>query len=101
MRSPRSKTRRSVCSLAEELLGGSSERLQGLLGLTAEELANLRKEARDTNFVMSEETINALADAGLAFAKIKTQINGLINTLIAEFAPALERVADWLEKQVP
>ena len=57
--------------LAEELLGGSSERLQGLLSLSSDELARLRQEAHDTGQIMSGETVNALADTGVAFDRIK------------------------------
>ena len=46
--------------LADELLGGSSEKLAGLLNLTNEELANQLQHLADTGDFMSGE---ALADA--------------------------------------
>ena len=45
--------------LADELLGGSAERLGGILGLTAAEYANLRRESEDQT-VATEENIEAI-----------------------------------------
>ena len=82
--------------LAEELLGGSSERLQGLLSLSSDELARLRQEAHDTGQIMSGETVDALADTGVAFDRIKAQLGGVVNELVAEVAPAILEFVELL-----
>ena len=87
--------------LAEELLGGATERLGGLIEGTAEEMAGLRQEARDTGQVMSDETVASLDQAHESFSNLTTQVKNFAVEALVNFAEGLrlipERVPDVLK----
>ena len=67
--------------LADELLGGSTERLQGLIGLTVDEYAKLKAKT-DAQRVATEENIGAIKDLTTGFSSlIKTGLVVAINTV--------------------
>ena len=74
---------------AEELLGGSSERLQALVGITAEEFARLTKEAREAGHIMSQEDVAAAAELEQHIRLLKNQVRGLALEGFRHLAPIL------------
>ena len=86
--------------IAEELLGGSTERLQGFLALTSREMANLRQEAHDTGQVLSGETVDDLLELGTRFDELKERATGLFNDVIEGLAPAILDGLDLIEDTV-
>ena len=84
--------------VAEELLGGSSERLQGFLALTAEQLAEYRREAHETGQVLSEDTVADLLAAGEAWDKFSGRLSGFLNQVLAAMIPGLTAILDFVEQ---
>ncbi len=96
--------------LSEELLGGSSERLQGVIGLTAEEFDAVTDAARESNKVLSDETVDTLTEAAKAWQEFKDDLEGLalegfVEGIHLTTIPGQEgfwgRVADLLLPRVP
>ena len=94
--------------LADELLGGSSEKLAGLLNLTNEELGNQLQHLADTGDFMSGE---ALADAKAysgsvdelknSFGSMATQIGSVLIPILTGLVEALNSMGkglDWVAK---
>ena len=94
--------------LADELLGGSSEKLAGLLNLTNEELGNQLQHLADTGDFMSGE---ALADAKAysgsvdvlknSFSSMATQIGSVLIPILTGLVEALNSMGkglDWVAK---
>ena len=92
--------------LADELLGGSSEKLAGLLNLTNEELGNQLQHLADTGDFMSGE---ALADAKAysasidvlknSFGSMATQIGSVLIPILTGLVEALNFIGkglDWV-----
>ena len=84
--------------VAEELLGGSSERLQGFLALTAEQLAEYRREAHETGQVLSEDTVADLLAAGEAWDKFSGRLSGFLNQVLVAMIPGLTAILDFVEQ---
>ena len=90
--------------LADELLGGSSEKLAGLLNLTNEELGNQLQHLADTGDFMSGE---ALADAkayseGMdelksSFGRIATEIGSVLIPILTGLIEALDFMGKGLD----
>ena len=92
--------------LADELLGGSSEKLAGLLNLTNEELGNQLQHLADTGDFMSGE---ALADAKAysasidvlknSFGSMATQIGSVLIPILTGLVESLNFIGkglDWV-----
>ena len=92
--------------LADELLGGSSEKLAGLLNLTNQELANQLQHLADTGDFMSGE---ALADAKAysasvdvlknSFSSMATQIGSVLIPILTGLIASLNFIGkglDWV-----
>ena len=75
--------------LADELLGGSTERLQRSLSLTSDEWAVLTKQARESNQVLSNEAVAAAEAAGLAYEELGAEIGALSDRIVLGLAPAI------------
>ena len=87
--------------LAEELLGSSTERLGGLIGATTAEYRNLQDEAVATGNIMSTEAVDSAFAFSGALSKIKDIINAELLKAFTELIPVLERVAVYLERNLP
>lgn len=74
---------------AEELLGGSSERLQGIISATSDEIGRLRREAHDTGQVLSEETVATLDRAHDTVDRFGSQIRNVATSALAGFIETL------------
>ncbi len=84
--------------LAEELLGGSTERLGAFIEGTAEEMAALRQEARDTGQILSDETVASLDGAHAAFGRLTTALNNFAIEGLVKIIDALPGVDLGLEE---
>ena len=81
--------------VAEELLGGSVERLNGLLNVNAAEFANLRSEIGDTG-IFSNEEVDRLNAAHDALENLKNAVSGVAGSLAGELAPEIESASNVL-----
>ena len=70
--------------LAEELLGGSTERLQGTLALTAQQYAAFRREARETGQVLDEEAIRKSMELGVELGNLQIAFGNAAHELLVE-----------------
>ena len=85
--------------LAEELLGGSSERLAGFLALSSDEL-DRQTESLGAGAVKSEASINAAVTLGNTIDKLKQFITGLINEGLALLIPELVKLGTLINETV-
>ena len=65
--------------VAEELLGGSFERAQGILQLTNDEFERHRREAHTTGQVLSNEAVTAAEDAAIEFDNFRNRLTILLS----------------------
>ena len=77
---------------AEELLGGSSERLAGLIGLTAAELDKQSQAARESGAVLERDVIAKNNEAAVAVDKAKGSLAGLAGEFVSVLTPAIVAV---------
>ena len=80
--------------IAEELLGGSTERLAGLIGLTSEAFEQQREAAHAAGVILESEQIDKTNRARLAWDGAKASLSAAAGALTASLAPALEGVAN-------
>ena len=85
---------------AEELLGGSSERLTALLQENAAGFREQEKAARDAGGILSNETVEAGKEAGLALDKIKQALSGVANDGVAVVLPKIIEFAKYLSENL-
>ena len=85
--------------VAEELLGGSTERLNGLLSVSNDEFGRLRTTIGETGIFTAQE-VEDLNDAHDALANLRNQVTGLKGALAAELAPAIEVTSNFLTRMV-
>ena len=82
--------------LADELFGGSSERLQGILALTTEEFDALYTAAQNSNTILSGDAVEAGVKLKEAFTKLKGEVIGLIFQLASGLLPLAGRLVGFL-----
>ena len=82
--------------LAEEIFGGSSEKLAGVLALTNEEFAALEEQVRKSHNVFSEEQLDAANDFRLAIEGIQTAFVQMVSPLAETVTPALAGFMTYL-----
>ena len=75
--------------LAEELLGGSTERLTGFLETNSEAFREQIQAVRDSGRVISEDAVEANAAAADAVDGLTASLGALTSELVAELAPAI------------
>lgn len=76
-------------AIASALLSTTGEQLVPILNMTKEELKGLFKEARDTGYVMSGETLDGFQDLNEAMAKFDGVVDGLSNKFAVALLPML------------
>ena len=81
--------------VAEELLGGSTERLNALLSASSTEYVQLRTRIGEVG-TFTNEQIADLNEAHDAWELLKQAVSGTATTLVAEAAPAITAVAENL-----
>ena len=83
--------------LAEELLGGSTERLQGILGATAGEFDSLTAGVEAAGGIMSTEAVESAEKLSLAIEEVKARGTDVLFKAMEKLAPVLLDFADWME----
>ena len=85
--------------LAEELLGGASERLAGFVSLSADEI-DKQTAALGRGAVKSEPAIKAAVQLGIAVDKTKSFVAGLINEGLGVLIPQLVSVFQIIQRDI-
>ena len=92
--------------LADELMGGASEKLSGIINTNAEDFANLRSEIQQTHRFMTDEELDkvqgyatAMEDTGANIDSLKTSIGLELLPVVAEgakvFGSAVDKSQDF------
>ena len=82
---------------AEELLGGSSERLAAVVNLSARELRARTDEIERAGLVMSDETVRRLEEANRQIDEFMRAVTIVVADGIAAIGTAVEAVPDFFE----
>lgn len=82
--------------LAEELLGGSTERLTELIGLSADEFRNQAQAAAESGRVFSTSQVEAAEMTRLALRDAKDAIGGVVGELVIALLPAVQALAEFV-----
>lgn len=83
-------------ALAQDIFGRSAQDLMPMLNQQTGSMDALIKKANDMGAVMSDDAVTAAVVLGDTIADLKTSISSLLNTVIAPFVPALQKVAEWM-----
>lgn len=83
-------------ALAQDMFGRSAQDLMPMLNQQTGSMDALIKKANDMGAVMSDDAVTAAVVLGDTIADLKTSISSLLNTVIAPFVPALQKVAEWM-----
>ena len=83
-------------ALAQDIFGRSAQDLMPMLNQQTGSMDELIKKANDMGAVMSDDAVTAAVALGDTIADLKTSISSLLNTVIAPFVPALQKVAEWM-----
>ena len=81
--------------LADELLGGSSEKLAGLLNLTNEELADQLQHLADTGDFMSRDALDAAEEYSGGMDRLKSSLSSVSTFIGTELIKTLN---EWIGK---
>lgn len=74
------------------IFGGAWKDLAPILGMGAEGIEEVRREARELGIVMSEEALNSANEFRVGLDRLKAMFGGLFNDLGTKFAPVLNDV---------
>ena len=85
---------------AEELLGGSSERLAEFIDISADAFDKQTEAVKQSGRVMSEDMVEGNVAAGEALDGALGSVKGVISSLVSGLAPVLELVATLLNTVV-
>lgn len=83
-------------ALASKLLGRSATELAPLLNSSADSVEELKQQAIDYGFVMSDEAVAASAAFTDSLTTLGMTTTGLKNKMMAEFLPALTSITDGI-----
>jgi len=86
---------------AMNIFGRAGAKLIPMLNEGEDGIKAMREEAVDLGGVLSQDMVDASADAKDAWARLKTAASGVVNKLTAALAPALIVVFNWLAKKIP
>ena len=84
---------------AEEIFGGTSEKLSGIVNLTAAEFAALEEEVAATTDIWSGDTLTAAKDFDQELQNIKTDLQRGTNAIVAGLLPSLVDLAGWIRAE--
>ena len=84
---------------AEEIFGGTSEKLSGIINLTTAEFAALEDQVVKTSDLWSGDTLTAAKDLSLELQYLKTDLGRGANAIIAEMLPALVSVVRFVRTE--
>ena len=74
---------------AEEVFGGTSEKLAGIINLTGTEFAALEAEVRKTSDIWSGDALTSAKDFDQELQNLKTDLGRGANALVVQMLPAL------------
>ena len=83
-------------ALANDLFGRSGQELAPLFNMTQEQTQDLIETANEYGMVMSEDAVAASATFKDSLTTLQGTMNGLKNSMLAEFLPSLSTVMDGL-----
>lgn len=83
-------------ALANDLFGRSGQELAPLFNMTQEQTQGLIETANEYGMVMSEDAVAASATFKDSLTTLQGTMNGLKNSMLAEFLPSLSTVMDGL-----
>ena len=89
------ETQRDI--VAQQIFGKSFQELVPLINLGADGLQEMTDRAHELGAVMSEDTVQGLADFNDQVAAIKGGVKGLLGQLAGAFLPLIKTVADRLQ----
>ena len=75
--------------LADELMGGSSERLAGVLNVTAEEFAALTARISEQSDIISDEGLASAREFGVEWSELKSSLGSVATTIGTGLLPIL------------
>ena len=80
--------------LADELLGGSSEKLSGIINTSSEEFQGLTDSIRENGDIISNEGIANANQFNIALGKLGGAFGGIASTVGTEFIPILTEIIE-------
>ena len=80
--------------LADELLGGSSEKLSGIINTSSEEFQGLTDSIRENGDIISNEGISNANQFNIALGKLSGAFGGIASTVGTEFIPILTEIIE-------
>jgi phage-related protein len=83
-------------AIAQDIFGRSAMDLNPLIKAGSEGLADLAKQAKDSGAIMSGDTVKSLDSLGDTMDHLKQSASTAAGTLLSQFAPGLEEVANSL-----
>ena len=84
-------------TLAQKVFGRSAQDLMPMLNQQSGSMDELIKKAHDMGAVMSDEAVTSAVALGDTIEDLKISLSSLLNSVIAPFIPAIQRVASWIE----
>ena len=84
---------------AEEIFGGTSEKLAGIVNLTTKEFAALEAEVAATTDIWSGETLDAAKEFDQELENLRTDLLRGTNAIVAGLVPALVSIAGWIRAE--
>ena len=85
---------------AEEIFGGSSEKLAGIINLTTKEFVALEKEVIATSDIWSGEALDSAKEFSQALDNLKADLGRGTNVLVVKMLPALTSVINYIHTDV-
>ena len=86
---------------AEEIFGGASEKLAGIVNLTSAEFADLEKNVKATTDIWSQDSLDAAKDFDEALKSLTSAVTSLVTPLVGELLPHLTSFATWVTDNRP
>lgn len=84
--------------LVDELFGGSGgEQMAEMVSASSEQMARLRKEARDLGVVMSDDTATAARDFNRQMQRLSAVMTGVRNSIGAAVLPQLTKLGEQFQ----
>ena len=87
--------------LADELLGGASERLSGVLSVNADEFANLTSNIRENSDIVSNQGIASAQSYNQAMTGLKDALSGTGTAVATAVMPVLTQLITGITTAIP
>ena len=83
---------------AEEIFGGASEKLAGIINLTSAEFAALEEEVKKTSDIWSGDALASAKEFDQEVENLKTELGRGANALVVELLPALTSIVTFIRE---